>query len=76
MVSSYQLLKKLEHEGTLKLLIKKGIVSTTTLFYLEVYTFYLESFSKFNKKSDSVYFTADKFNISDQSVYRIILKMT
>ena len=76
MVSTYQFLRQLEKDGTLKLLIKKGLMSTSILFYLEVYTFYLESFSKFTKKSNSVYFTADKFNISDQSVYRIILKMT
>ena len=76
MVSSYKLLKRLEDEGTLKLLIKKGIMPTTTIFYLDVYDFYLKSFSVFKKKSDSVYFTAEKFNISDQSVYRIILKMT
>lgn len=75
MVTNYQLLIRLEKEGTLKQLIKRGLISTTVLFYLEVYKFYLEQHPKFKKKTESVYRTADHFNISDQSVYRIILKM-
>lgn len=74
-VTNYKLLKQLEQEGTLKQLIKRGLISTTVLFYVDVYKFYLEISPKYKKKTEAVYRTADQFNISDMSVYRIILKM-
>lgn len=76
MVSSYQILKELENNGTLREMTKRGLISTSIVFYLQVYSFYLKSTTKHLKRMDAVYETAEQFNIGLTSVYKIILKMT
>lgn len=71
---TYNLLLELAGNGTLKHLVNNGIISTTIPFYMEVYAFWIEAGKK-HKKTTAVNLTADEFNISDQSVWRIISKM-
>ena len=71
---TYNLLISMQKEGSLKHLVQSGIISTNIPFYIEVYEFWVKAGKK-HKKTTAVNITADEFNISDQSVYRIITKM-
>ena len=68
---------KLEADGTLKRLIKSGLVSPKVRFYMEVYLDYDKNIQTNPKgsKYQAVIDTASTFRIQESSVYRIIKTM-
>jgi hypothetical protein len=72
--NTYELLKDLEKDGKLKDLTKSGIVSPIYNNYIEIFEYYKRQLRK-SEKMNAIYLTAEHFNISDSSVYKIIGKM-
>ena len=57
-------------ETQFKAMVKDGIISTTWPFYDEVVVFYKANRNKGN--SEAVKMTAERFNVSIPTVYRIV----
>lgn len=57
-------------EDQFKAMVKDGIISTTWPFYDEVVVHYKSK--KILGNSEAIKQTADKFNISESTVYRIV----
>ena len=63
----YELLKSIN----LTPLVAAGIVGINIATWLQIYDYYKNELQT-NNKINSIQFTADYYNISDRSVYRII----
>lgn len=63
----YELLKSIN----LTPLVASGIVGINIATWLQIYDYYKNELQT-NNKINSIQFTADYYNISDRSVYRII----
>ena len=73
-MSTYELISKLEKLDYFHDLLRQGILPSNWSTYKTIYDYYLEE--KENLKGKQLITTvADKFNISDRSVYLIIQKM-
>lgn len=70
----YELISKLEKLEYFKDLLKQGIISPNFSTCKEIYDYYLEE-RKRAKGKQLISNVAEKYNISDRSVYRIIQKM-
>jgi len=66
----YELLKSVN----LTSLVASGIVGINIATWLQIYDYYITEL-KTNNKLLSIQFTADYYNISDRSIYRIIAFM-
>jgi len=67
-----EIISDLEKKGILKKLIQAGFISTKLLLYYEVYLDF-DAYKKTGKgNTEIIILICDKFNISEQTVYRIL----
>lgn len=71
---TYQLISKLEKLDYFNELLSNGIIPTNWATYKEIYEFYLIE-KETEKGKQLITNVAEKFNISDRSVYLIVQKM-
>lgn len=68
-----ELISKLEKEGTLKILMRSGFVSTKMLLYYNVYLEYDKHLRIHNEGTvEAIGYVCAVFNISESTAYRII----
>jgi len=58
--------------GTLQYLIKKGLLSSKVFTYLEIVSHYNNVLKENNERYTSIIITADKFRISEKTVYNAL----
>lgn len=71
---TYELISKLEKLPYFNELLKQGILPSNWSVYKSIYDYYLQEKEK-TKGKQLITNVAEKFNISDRSVYLIIQKM-
>ena len=74
MVTAYTLISKLEKLDYFNQLVMQGILPSNWKTYKEIYDFYLDEKEK-EKGKQLITNVAEKFNISERSVYLIVQKM-
>lgn len=73
-VTAYTLISKLEKLDYFNQLVMQGILPSNWKTYKEIYDFYLDEKEK-EKGKQLITNVAEKFNISERSVYLIVQKM-
>ena len=72
---TYQLISKLEKLDYFNELLKQGVLPSNWLTYKDIYEFYLEEKKVTKKRKQRITNVAEKFRVSERSVYLIIQKM-
>lgn len=75
MVTTYELIEKLEQLDYFNALLRQGIIPMNWVDYKVIYEFYTSERKKEKFKKQALTNTADEFNVSERTVYLIIQKM-
>lgn len=70
----YELIKAVKEQNLFNQMVYSGVISLNIATWFDVYERYLFLFTT-NNKSNAVLHTADYFNLTDRTVYRIISYM-
>ena len=62
-------------QGTLTKMFKLGFISGKIIFYYDIYSFYNNKLQEGYEKTTAITLTADKYKISERTVYRTFDKM-
>lgn len=74
-MKSIEILNDIDKSHGLKVLIGKGIMSWTMMWYRDIYNEYDVFIKLGNKKEESVNLVCDKFNTSRATVYKALKEM-
>ena len=66
----YTIVKDMNDNGELKMLIRSGIVSTKVLEYLDIYMCYKKNVCVCSKKTDAIMSTSIEMKVSENTVKR------
>lgn len=68
--TNYEFLNKIDQSLYLEL-IKRGVIPINIMTYRTIYDAYLNELDK-NKKSVAITFCAEKYNVTEKTIYNII----
>lgn len=69
-MNNYDFIKNIGEEKFIQL-VSRGIIPINIMDYVSIYEAYLED-RKNNKKMVSITYCADKFNLSDRTIHRVV----
>lgn len=71
----FPILQELEQKGHLKVLVNKGVVSTTSLFHYEIYLEYDKRKQTTKRNKTAIVFElTELFKVSEKTVYTALRK--